>query len=178
MWNLGRWLCFGLGLAVGIGGTAWHLASSRPALAMNDRHEDYIIATGPILKGPIINNPVGKQSEKAGAPSANFPYSTGSYDGIWLLDYRTGKLLGAVVDSNMGMVSPWENVDLVTEFNIAPKQNVHFLMTTGSTINGQTALYLTETTSGRFAIYSMSVPMTPMQAPVIRRHNASNFRRN
>src|SRR5262245_41304657 len=121
-----------LGLALGIGATTAY-RGTQPALAGNDRHEDYIMATGPIRLGVNVEA-----------------------DGIWLLDYRAGKLLGTVVDKNIGKVVGWAEVDLVQEFNIPPKQNVHFMMTTGAQIKGQTALYLTEINSGRFGVYSMA----------------------
>ena len=121
-----------LGVAAGVAATTVQQMSSRPVLAGNDRHEDYIMCTGQINLGINIQS-----------------------DCIWLLDYRGGKLLGTIVDKNLGKVMPWSEVDLVQEFNIPPKQNVHFMMTTGSQIKGQTALYLTEVNSGRFGVYTM-----------------------
>lgn len=149
-----RFLWLGIGLALGIVATTGYLRSSRPALAGNDRHEDYILATGPIRLGPNLEA-----------------------DGIWLLDYRAGKLLGTIVDRNLGKVRAWANVDLVQEFNIPPKQNVHFLMTTGAPIQGQTALYLTEINSGKFGVYTMAPTMDGTGAMMIRRHDATLFRR-
>jgi hypothetical protein len=178
MRDLGRWLWLGMGLGLGVAGTLFHHASSQPALAHNDRHEDYIIATGPIMKGPVINNILATETPpgKGPNPPLRLPVTTTMYDGVWMLDYRAGKLLGAIVDSVRGKMSAWEDVDLMKEFSLAPKQNVHFLMTTGTTINGQTALYLAETVSGRFAIYTMSLPTDPRQPVVIRRHDTSKFR--
>ena len=46
-------------------------------------------------------------------------------------------------------------VDLVTEFNLPPRQNVHFMMVTGQISQSQAALYIAETTSGKFGVYSM-----------------------
>src|SRR3974390_2021697 len=76
-------------------------------------------------------------------------------DGVLLLDYRGGKLLGTVIDRNSGKINGWAEVDLVTEFNIQPRQNVHFFMTTCQILQEQAALYVAETTSGKFAVYSM-----------------------
>src|SRR5262249_46416344 len=101
------WLITGLVLGVGV--TALYLLPSRQAQASNDRFEDYIICTGAVGVTPR-------------APT----------DGIWLLDYRSGKLLGTVVDRTIGKIVGWAEVDLVNEFNIPPRQNVHFLMTTGN----------------------------------------------
>jgi hypothetical protein len=153
MKDWGRMLWLGLGLALGVAGTliGYHSAS-RPALAGNDRAEDYIITTGSMTLAP--NTIV---------------------DGIWILDYRAGKLLGTIVDKVNGKAHAWDEVDLVKEFNIPPKQNVHFMMTTGTTIRGHTALYLAEINTGRFGIYGMA-PRGDGSI-VIRRFDASVFRR-
>ena len=34
-------------------------------------------------------------------------------DGVWLLDYRAGKLLGTVIDRTQGKIVGWAEVDLV-----------------------------------------------------------------
>ena len=124
------WLA--LGIALGALAMMVHERAAPPALAHNDRHEDYIMCTGQIQLG------VNLQA-----------------DCVWLLDYRAGKLLGTMVDKNLNKIMPWSEVDLVQEFNIPPKQNVHFMMTTGTLIKGQTALYLTEINTGRFGVYTM-----------------------
>jgi hypothetical protein len=147
MKDWGRMFWLGVGLALGVAGTFWLRATPPPVWAGNDRHDDYVICTGPIALTPQITG-----------------------DGVWLLDFRAGKLLGTVVDRT-GRIAGWEEVDLVKEFNIPPKQNVHFLMTTGTPIAGNTALYLTEINSGRFGIYTMGTDRR------IRRHDATLFRK-
>jgi hypothetical protein len=142
-----------MGVALGVGATTVHQMSSKPALAFNDRHEDYIMTTGQIQLG------VNLQA-----------------DCIWLLDYRAGKLLGTMVDKNLGKVMPWSEVDLVQEFNIPPKQNVHFMMTTGSMIKGQTALYLTEVNTGRFGVYTMVPALDGTGRMRIFRNDGTMFR--
>ncbi len=149
-----RLLWLGLGLVLGIAVGSTYQTSAQPALAANDRHEDYIMCTGPIQFGP------------------NF-----DADGIWLLDYRAGKLLGTIVDKNLGKVMGWAEVDLVQEFNLPPKQNVHFMMTTGTQIRGQTVLYLTEINSGRFGVYTMAPRADGTPGMFIRRHDATLFRK-
>ena len=185
MKDMGRVFWLGLGLALGIAATFYFRAAPQPVWAGNDRHEDYIMATGPIALG------------------TNF-----TADGIWLLDYRAGKLLGTIVDRNLGKIVGWAEVDLVKEFNIPPKQTVHFLMTTGSTIPvnpiginggvtipgnpggkgagiigiaaaanvGNTALYLTEVNTGRFGIYTMAPRLDGAGGMMIRRHDSTLFR--
>jgi hypothetical protein len=154
MKDVGRFLWLVLGLLLGVVGAGIYVGSSRPALASgNDRFEDYIMCTGPVSISNL-------------APT----------DGIWLLDYRAGKLLGTVIDRNAGKVINWAEVDLVQEFNIPPKQNVHFLMTTGSITAGQAALYVAETSTGRFGVYTMGPRPDGRAGLVIRRHDLTVFR--
>jgi len=152
--DLGRFLWLLLGIVVGIVAAGFYFGSSRPALAAsNDRFEDYILCTGPVAVTPL-------------APT----------DGVWLLDYRAGKLLGSVIDRNVGKIVNWAEVDLVQEFNIPPKQNVHFMMTTGTITQGQAALYVAETTTGKFAVYTMGPRPDGKTGLVIRRHDQTVFR--
>jgi hypothetical protein len=148
-----RTIWLALGLAVGVAATLWFRPAPQPAWAGNDRHEDYIISTGPIKLG--VNT---------------------TADGIWLLDYRAGKLLGTIVDPNVGKVVGWAEVDLVKEFNIPPKQNVHFLMTAGTPIAGNTALYLSEINTGQFRVYTMAPRLDGTGGMMVRKHDATLFR--
>jgi hypothetical protein len=145
------WLVIGAvagGLAVGL-----YLNAAREVRAANDRFEDYIMCTG--------------------AASANPRIPT---DGVWLLDYRAGKLLGTIIDRNQGKVSGWAEVDLVTEFGIPPRQNVHFLMTNGMIGQGQAALYVAETTTGKFGVYTMGARPDNQPGVQIKRHDLVSFR--
>src|SRR5262245_10698172 len=153
MKDSGRLLWLTTGLLLGAVGAALYFGGGMTARASNDRFEDYILCTGAVGISPR-------------APT----------DGIWLLDYRSGKLLGTVVDRSVGKIAGWAEVDLVTEFNIPPRQNVHFLMTTGQIAQGQAALYVAETTTGKMGIYTMG-PRPDGQAGVtIRRHDLAAFR--
>ena len=154
MKDLGRFLWLLFGVLLGGLGAAVYMGNSRPALASsNDRFEDYILCTGPVAVTPA-------------APT----------DGVWLLDYRAGKLLGTVIDRNLGKIVNWAEVDLVQEFNIPPKQNVHFMMTTGTITQGQAALYIAETTTGRFGVYTMGPRPDGRPGLAIRRHDLTVFR--
>jgi hypothetical protein len=150
-----RMVWLALGVALGVAGS-WVLnVSTRPVLAAgNDRFEDFILCTGPV------------------AINANVPT-----DGVWLLDYKSGKLLGTLIDRAYGKIGGWAEVDLVTEFGIQPKGNVHFMMTTGSITNGQAALYIAETTSGRFGIYTMGPRPDGRSGVAVRRHDLTVFRK-
>jgi hypothetical protein len=146
------WLVSGLVLGALAGGL--YLGLSRPAeAASNDRYEDYILCTGPVAVLP-------------GAPT----------DGVWLLDYRAGKLLGTVINRLQGKIIGWAEVDLVREFKIQPKQNVHFLMTTGTIAAGQAALYVAETSTGKVGVYTMGPRPDGRAGIAIRRHDMVLFR--
>jgi hypothetical protein len=148
-----RYLWLTLGFVLGILGVGLYLGQAGPALAANDRFEDYIICTGAVAVAPR-------------APT----------DGVWLLDYRNGKLLGTVIDRTSGKILGWAEADLTQEFNVAPRQNVHFIMTTGNIAYGQAALYVAETTTGKFGVYTLG-PRTDGQPGFgIRRHDMVMFR--
>jgi hypothetical protein len=143
----------GFGLIVGLGIGLGYRGTNQPVFAANDRHEDYVLCTGPVSVNP-------------GAKT----------DGVWLLDYRTGRLLGSLIDRNSGKIVSWAEVDLVGEFGIAPRANVHFMMTTGSIASGQAALYLAETVSGKFGVYTMGPRPDNLPGVAIRRHDLTTFR--
>ena len=152
MKNLNRVLWLMLGLILGAVGAAWHF-NPKQALAGNDRFDDFILCTGAVSIHP--KSPM---------------------DGVWLLDYRAGKLLGTVIDRSTGKIVGWAEVDLTSEFNLQPKQNVHFMMTTGTITQGQAALYLAETATGKFGVYTMGQRPDNKPGVAIRRHDMVLFR--
>jgi len=145
---------FAAGLALGFA-TACHFAGKPNTVEASgtDRHQDYVMATG--------------------AVSLN---ARTQLDGLWMLDYRAGKLLGSCVDKTQGKMMPWAEVDLVNEFQVAPKQDVHFMMTSGYLAPGQSALYVAETVTGKFGVYTMAAGPNG-QGVIIRRHDLTNFRK-
>lgn len=146
------WLA--VGAVMGIVASMLYLGQPRPAgAASNDRFQDYIMTTGAVSINPRVPT-----------------------DGIWMLDYRSGKLLGTVIDKNSGKIAGWAEVDLVTEFEIAPRQDVHFMMVSGWVSQGQSALYVAETTTGKFGVYTMAGDGAGTGV-VIRRHDMTRFRR-
>lgn len=145
----------GLAAGLGIGAFAAVLFLGQPKAASagsNDRHEDFVMTTGAVQLNPRVQT-----------------------DGVWLLDYKSGKLLGTVIDKAQGKIVGWAEVDLVSEFEVAPKQDVHFLMTTGWVSTGQSALYVAETTTGKFGVYTMG-PNEAGGGVAIRRHDMTSFR--
>ncbi|MCS6850465.1 MAG: hypothetical protein NZ700_04765 [Gemmataceae bacterium] len=152
MTDTGRLFWLAAGLFLGVLGT-WIVCREPRAFAANDRHGDFILCTGAVAVSPR-------------APT----------DGVWLLDYRTGKLLGTVIDRSVGKLVGWAEVDLVQEFGLAARQDVHFLMTTGSISQGQAALYVAETTTGKFGVYTMGPRPDNQPGVLIRRHDLVMFR--
>lgn len=153
MRDIGRLLWLGVGLLVGVLGAWMYFSQGKPVQAGNDRFEDYILATGSVAVNPK-------------APT----------DGVWMLDYRAGKLLGTVIDRNLGKIMGWAELDLVTEFGLPPKGNVHFMMTTGQIALGQAALYVAETNSGKFGVYTMQPRPDGKAGFIINRHDLVMFR--
>jgi hypothetical protein len=154
MTHLGKLLWVAAGVLVGGTVVAWWSARLPQAqAATSDRHEDYIMCTGSVAVNPR-------------SPT----------DGVWLLDYRAGKLMGTVIDRNQGKIVGWAEVDLVNEFNIAPRANVHFMMVTGQISNSQAALYVAETTSGKFGVYTMGPRADGEAGVMIKRHDLVLFR--
>jgi len=120
--------------------------------ASNDRYQDFVMATGAVSVNPKIQT-----------------------DGVWLLDYKAGKLLGTVIDKSQGKIVGWSEVDLRNEFGLAERADVHFVMTTGYITQGQSALYLAETSTGQFGVYTMG-PGPNGNGMLIRRHDLTKFR--
>lgn len=149
----GRFLWLAAGLLVGFVAANWFTPPNRLVEAGDSLNSDFYISTGEVQ---IAN----------GLPM----------DGVWILDYRSGKLLATVIDRNTGKILGWAEVDLVSEFGIQPRQNVHFMMTTGTISRGQSALYLTETTTGKLGVYSMGPRPGVAGGVAIRRHDLVFFR--
>jgi hypothetical protein len=143
-----------VGMVLGAMGVAAWFMKAPPAMAgSNDRHEDYILCTGSV-------------STNLRAPT----------DGVWLLDYRSGKLLATVIDRDHGKIGGWAEVDMAAEFGLAPRADVHFLMTTGQIATGQAALYVAETTSGKFGVYTMAMRSDGQAGVIVKRHDLATFR--
>jgi hypothetical protein len=129
-------------------------AQPKPAKASSaDRYQDFVMATGAVTLRPGLDT-----------------------DGVWLLDYKAGKLLGTVIDKSIGKIFGWAEVDLVSEFEVMPRQDVHFMMVTGYIGRGQSALYVAETVTGKFGVYTMG-PGTNGQGVAVRRHDLTSFRK-
>lgn len=143
------------GIGLGVFAAGFYLSSPRSLEARpNDRFDDYVMCTGAVALNPR-------------SPS----------DGVWLLDYRHGKLLGTVIDRAQGKIIGWAEVDLTNEFSLPPKSDCHFMMTTGTIAAGQAALYVAEVSTGKFGVYSMGVDPNTQSGVGIRRHDLLTFRK-
>jgi hypothetical protein len=156
----GRPFTLGLGVALGVIGSVIYQVSQPAQARPNDRFEDYAMCTGACAVNPL--NP------KRQVPT----------DAVWLLDYRSGKLMGTVIDRGTGKMAGWADLDLSGEFELQPKSNVHFLMTTGNIAAGQAALYVAEVTSGKFGVYTLGPDVNTQTGVSIRRHDIGTFRKN
>ena len=126
----GHMIALAVGAVLGIVATMFYLGQPSPARAAAiDRYQDYVMATGAVSLS-----------------------ARQQLDGVWMLDYRSGKLLGTVIDKSQGKIVGWAEVDLVSEFEVAPRQDVHFMMVTGYITAGQSALYVAETVTGKFGV--------------------------
>lgn len=144
-----------LGIVLGASGAVLVGFLSRPAYAYNDRSESYVICTGTAGVNP--RSPL---------------------DGVWLLDHKQGKLLATLIDRTVGKITGFAELDLAREFGVTPSQASNFLMTSGTITPGQSALYLVETTSGKFGVYSLGPTMDGNSGVTILRHDLTNFRRS
>lgn len=150
------------GVAVG-----WFFNSKQPVFAgsSSDRYEDFVMVAGPINQS-FTNN--------------NNQFLNADLDGIWILDYKSGKLLATTINRQNGKLVAFGEVDLVKEFEIAPRANVHFVMTTGVVVRGQSVLYLVETTTGKMGVYSMlsseSSTGSGSERIMVRRHDMTSIR--
>jgi hypothetical protein len=147
------WLIVGMVLG-GVGVGVWLARPQEARAAANDRFEDYVLCTGSVFGGPRGT----------------------TVEGVWLLDYRAGKLLGTIIDKTQGKIVGWAEVDLVTEFGLPPRANVHFMMTSGKISATQSALYVAETTSGKFGVYTMGTRADGQPGVAIKRHDLVLFR--
>jgi hypothetical protein len=144
-----------VGIGLGVFAAGFYLGAPPTLQARpNDRFDDYVMCTGAVALNPR-------------SPT----------DGVWLLDYRRGKLLGTVIDRTQGKIVGWAEVELTSEFGLPAKSDCHFMMTTGTIAAGQAALYVAEVSTGKFGVYSMGVDPNTQSGVGIRRHDLLAFRK-
>lgn len=165
------WMTVSAAMICGLG-IGWFFNSKQPVFASSvDRYEDFIMATGPV-NSTFVGNPNGTNNQ----------FLNADLDGVWVLDYKSGKLLASTINRQTGKMIQFGEVDLVKEFEIAPRANVHFMMSTGVVVRGQSVLYLLETSTGKMGVYSMisneSSNAALSDRILIRRHDMMQIRSN
>lgn len=131
------------------------LGGPRAASAANDRLDGSIICTGSAGVNP--RSPL---------------------DGVWLLDAKTGRLLATIVDRSAGKIVGFAEVDVAKEFGLSSGSSGQFMMTTGTIAMAQSALYLAEISTGKFAVYTMGPSTEGASGVTILRHDMTSFRRD
>jgi hypothetical protein len=148
------WMLLAVGAAAGLAGGWLLFAPTNPAHAAADRNGETVVCTGPISVGGLGHD----------------------FEGVWLLDYRSGKLLAGVIQKQDAKIAAWADVSLASEFNLTPASEPKFVMTTGMAGKGASVLYLAEATTGKMGVYSMTLVDVVKGTVTIRRHDMSSFR--
>lgn len=133
---------FATGLTLG----ALLMTASTPAplrASGHDRAGESIVVTGTISKMSD-----GKQQTQF------------EQEAIYLLDYKTGRLLASVPSTRVSVtgseiLSPFVERDLVKDFRLSPGTTPHFLMTTATVAEGWMPLFVFETTTSKVASYRL-----------------------
>jgi hypothetical protein len=125
------WLLTGLVLGVGIA----LLLQGQPAQATaTDHADDFAIATGHV---------------------------TADLEAVYLLDFKTGSLLGSVMNKQTGEFQNFYKRELAADFDLKGKAKPKFLMVTGAMQSARAqvpiyhVLYVAELNSGKLAAYAM-----------------------
>ena len=133
---------FATGLTLG----AMLMTASTPSALQargHDRAGESIVVTGTISKMTD-----GKQQTQF------------EQEAIYLLDYKTGRLLASVPSTRVSaggseILSPFVERDLVKDFRLSPGTTPHFLMTTATVAEGWMPLFVFETTTSKVASYRL-----------------------
>jgi hypothetical protein len=126
------WLLIGLVAGLGVAG----VFQAQPSFATATDHADeFAIATGPLNDGTI--------------------------EAVYLLDFKTGSLLGTVMSRQAGKFQAYYKRDLGPDFGLKAGQKPKFIMVTGlmqattSQVPIGHALYVAELNSGKINAYIM-----------------------
>ncbi len=122
-----------VGLAAGVGLTL--ALQGQPSYATaTDHSDDFAIATG---------------------------HLTGELEGVYLLDFKSGSLLGTVMNRQTGKFQQYFRRELAADFGLNPRTKPKFIMVTGAMQNAQAqvpinhVLYVAELNSGKVGAYFM-----------------------
>lgn len=150
--NRSTWLV--LGLMAGI--CVAYFWPHEPAYATNaDRDSQFLMVTVPVgTSAAGISDPM---------------------DGVFILDFLTGQLKGAVLNRQSGKFTNLYFRDLAKDFNVDPQADPHYAMVTGyAQLAGQRGLtfasgivYVGELSSGQLAAYAFPWKEAPRPAPQV-----------
>jgi hypothetical protein len=117
---------------------AWLLAGlvqGQPSYAVaTDHADDFAIATGPL---------------------------TNELEAVYLLDFKSGRLMGSVLNRQAGKFQAFYERNLASDFNLAARAKPKFIMVTGvaqvarAQVPINHCLYVAEVNSGKMAAYFM-----------------------
>jgi hypothetical protein len=146
------WLAAGLVAGIGVA----YFWPHEPAYATTaDRDAQFAMCTVPVgTSAAGINDPM---------------------DGVFVLDFLTGQLKGAVLNRQTGKFTSFYLRDLAKDFNVDPKAEPHYAMVSGfSQLAGQGGLtfasgvvYIGELSSGKIAAYAFPWKEAPRPAPQV-----------
>lgn len=144
------WLVLGLVAGLGVS----YLWPREAAYAMsNDRDAKFAMCTCPVGGLIGVSNPI---------------------DGVFVLDFLTGSLKGAVLNLQVGKFSSFYVRDLAKDFKIDPQEEPHYAFVAGNAqisgrggVNFATGvIYVGELTSGKVMCYGFPWRDTPEPTPV------------
>ncbi len=127
----GAWLLTGLVIGLGI---AMFFQGQPTYATATDHSDDFSISTG---------------------------HLTAELEAVYLLDFKTGTLLGSVMSRQTGKFQNFYRRELAADFGLAAKQKPKFIMVTGAMQSAQAnvpinhALYVAELNTGKLCAYYM-----------------------
>ena len=140
-------LLLGVGIGLAIGAVSFGVAT-RPLQAGggSDRAGESIVASAVVSS---VYNPGTKTMIEQ--------------DGLFYLDYRSGRLLASVPElqtngNSRHVLGGFAERDLVKDFRLEPGGAPKFLMTSGKLSEGWSPIFVFETTTGQAAVYRLSGP--------------------
>ncbi|MFN0054121.1 MAG: hypothetical protein ACKV0T_18225 [Planctomycetales bacterium] len=142
------------GLLVGLG-VAYYWPQERAYANTVDRDSQFVMITVPV-------------GTNAGAAGFNDPM-----DGVFILDFLSGQLRGAVLNRQTGRFASLYSRDLAKDFQVDPKDEPHYAIVSGvaQSPNQQGVqfasgiIYVAELSSGKLAAYAFPWIEVPRPSP-------------
>ncbi|GAB4151450.1 MAG: hypothetical protein Tsb009_26870 [Planctomycetaceae bacterium] len=94
-------------------------------------------------------------------------------EGVFVLDYLTGQMTGAVLNSATGKFNHVYLRNVAVDFNVDPKAQPHYAFVAGQAalprrvgvVPGASVIYVGELSSGKVLAYGMNYPRTTRAVP-------------